>query len=207
MDNRPTADDKVLVIGGGVIGNLIVQSIRAFDIPCSITVAEPSLFHAELAAKAGADHIVTDGDIPGAARQITGAESYKPLLGKSILMGGFTKIFDCVGHTDTLRAAMRAMAGGATLSIVGIGDEVKLDLTPLWLKLQTIKGVYAHGVNLVDGRREHVFETALRFAAAGRVNVHDMVTHTFPLERYQDMIELNMRKSANRAVKTAVSFT
>ncbi len=207
MDNRPVADDKVLVIGGGVIGNLIVQSIRAFEIPCSITMAEPSRFHAELAAKAGANHVVTDGDIPGAARQVTGAESYKPLLGKNILMGGFTKIFDCVGHTDTLRAAMRAMAGGGTLSVVGIGDEVKLDLTPLWLKLQTIKGVYAHGVNLVDGRREHVFETALRFAAAGRVHLHEMVTHIFPLTRYQDMIEVNMRKSANRAVKTAVSFT
>jgi len=206
MDNRPAADDKVLVIGAGVIGNLIVQSIRALDIPCSITVAEPSRFHAELAARAGADHIVTDGDIPGAARQITGAESYKPILGQNILMGGFTKIFDCVGHTDTLRAAMRAMAGGGTLSVVGIGDEVKLDLTPLWLKLQTIKGVYAHGVNSVDGRREHVFETALRFAAAGRVHLHEMVTHTFPLTRYQDMIEVNMRKSANRAVKTAVSF-
>ena len=66
MDNRPVADDRVLVIGGGVIGNLIVQSIRALEIPCSITVAEPSRFHGELAAKAGADHIVTDGDIPGA---------------------------------------------------------------------------------------------------------------------------------------------
>jgi threonine dehydrogenase-like Zn-dependent dehydrogenase len=207
MDNRPAAEDKVLVIGGGVIGNLIVQSIRAFDIPCSITVAEPSRFHAELAARAGADHVVTNGDIPGAARQVTGAESYKPLLGKPIFMGGFTKIFDCVGHTDTLRAAMRSMAGGGTLSVVGIGDEVKLDLTPLWLKLQTIKGVYAHGVNLVDGRREHVFETALRFAAAGRVRLHEMVTHKFPLTRYQEMIEVNMRKSANRAVKTAVSFT
>ncbi len=207
MDNRPLAGDKVLVIGGGVIGNLIVQSIRAFGIPCSITVAEPSQFHAELAIKAGADHVVTDGDIPGAARRLTGAESYRPLLGKSILMGGFTKVFDCVGHTDTLRQAMRAMAGGGTLSIVGVGDEVKLDLTPLWLKLQTIKGVYAHGVNLVDGRREHVFETALRFAAQGRVRLQEMVTHTFPLARYQEMIEVNRRKSANRAVKTAVSFT
>ncbi|MFO7665914.1 MAG: alcohol dehydrogenase catalytic domain-containing protein [Desulfobacterales bacterium] len=207
MDNRPVADDKVLVIGGGVIGNLIVQSIRAFGISCSITVVEPSLFHAELAVRAGADHIVTDGDIAGAAIQITGAESYKPILGKSILMGGFTRIFDCVGHTDTLRAAMRSMAGGGTLSVVGIGDEVKFDLTPLWLKLQTIKGVYAHGVNLVDGRQEHVFETALRFSASGRVRLHEMVTHKFPLTSYQEMIEVNMRKSANRAVKTSVFFT
>jgi len=207
LDNRPTADDQVLVIGGGVIGNLIVQSIRAFGIPCAITVAEPSQFHAELAAAAGADHVVTDGDIPGAARRLAGAQSYKPILGKPILMGGFTKVFDCVGHTDTLRAAMRSMAGGGTLSVVGIGDEVKLDLTPLWLKLHTIRGVYAHGVNPVDGRHEHVFETALRFAAAGRVHLQGMVTHTFALARYRSMIEVSRSKSANRAVKTAVSFT
>jgi threonine dehydrogenase-like Zn-dependent dehydrogenase len=206
LDNRPEPRDRVLVIGAGVIGSLVIQSIRALGIPCTITVAEPSRFHAELAAKAGADHVVTDGDIPGAAVRIAGAVSYKPLLGKPILMGGFTKIFDCVGHTDTLRPAMRSLAGGGTLSVVGIGDEVKLDLTPLWLKLQTIRGVYAHGVNTVDGRREHVFETALRFAVEGRVNLQGMITHTFPLERYADMIEVNMRKAANRAVKTAVSF-
>ncbi|MCE5263448.1 MAG: hypothetical protein LLG97_07925 [Deltaproteobacteria bacterium] len=71
---------------------------------------------------------------------------------------------------------------------------------------QTIKGVYAHGVNPVDGRDEHIFETALRFAAQGRVHLREMVTHTYPLSRYQEMIEVNMHKSANRAVKTAVSF-
>jgi threonine dehydrogenase-like Zn-dependent dehydrogenase len=207
IDNRPAPEDKVLVIGGGVIGNLIIQSIRAFDIPCSITVAEPSKFHAALAAGAGADNIVTDGDIPGAALKFAGAKAYKPILGKNILMGGFTKIFDCVGHQDTLRAAMRALAGGGTLSVVGIGDEVKLDLTPLWLKLQTIKGVYAHGINTINGRREHVFETALKFAAEGRVRLHEMVTHKFPLDRYQDMIRVNMNKPANRAVKTSVAFS
>ncbi len=206
LDNRPAADDRVLVIGGGVIGNLIVQSIRALDIPCSITVAEPSPFHAELISKAGADHLIMDGDIPGAAQKIAGASAYKPLLGKDILMGGFTRIFDCVGHTNTLRPAMRALSGGGTLSIVGIGDEVKLDLTPLWLKLQTIKGVYAHGTNLIDGRQEHVFTTAIRFAAEGRVRLQEMVTHKFPLERYRDMIEINRHKGANHAVKTAVSF-
>jgi (R,R)-butanediol dehydrogenase / meso-butanediol dehydrogenase / diacetyl reductase len=206
LDNRPAAGDKVLVIGGGVIGNLIVQSIRALGIPCSITVAEPSPFHAELTTNAGADHVINDGDIPGATLRITGAEAYKPLLGKDILMGGFGKIFDCVGHQDTLRAAMRCLAGNGTLSVVGIGNEVRLDLTPLWLKLQTVKGAYGHAYNNVDGRVEHVFETAIRFASEGRVHLNGMVTHQFPLERYRDMIEVNRSKAAHRAVKTVVSF-
>jgi (R,R)-butanediol dehydrogenase / meso-butanediol dehydrogenase / diacetyl reductase len=75
---------------------------------------------------------------------------------------------------------MRSLAGGGTLSIVGIGDEVKLDLTPLWLKLQTIKGVYAHAYNDIEGRREHVFQTAIRFAAEGRVQLKEMVPTPFP---------------------------
>lgn len=112
-----------------------------------------------------------------------------------------------IGHAETLRAAMRVLAGRGTLSVVGIGDEVRLDLTPLWLKLQTIKGVYAHGVNVIEGRREHVFQTVIRLVAEGRVRLQGMITHTFPLEHYQEMIEVNRRKGAYRAVKTAVSFT
>ena len=63
LDNMPGHDDQVLIIGGGVIGNLIVQSIRALGIDCPITVAEPSRFHAALVSKAGANHLITDGDI------------------------------------------------------------------------------------------------------------------------------------------------
>ena len=76
LDNPPVAEDRVLVIGAGVIGNLLVQSIRALQIPCSITVAEPSHFHGELAVRAGADHLISDGDIPGAALKLTGAAAY-----------------------------------------------------------------------------------------------------------------------------------
>jgi (R,R)-butanediol dehydrogenase/meso-butanediol dehydrogenase/diacetyl reductase len=50
IDNDPGENDEVLVVGGGVIGNLIVQAIRALGSGCSITVAEPSRFHSQMAA-------------------------------------------------------------------------------------------------------------------------------------------------------------
>ena len=205
LDNLPGNGDRVLVIGGGVIGAMVVKSIRALGIGCDITVIEPSGFAAEYAQRSGADRAIKAAIIDAASR-IAGGKAYQPLLGEPVVMGGFDRIFDTVGHRDTLNRSLRALATNGTLSVLGIGAEVKLDLTPLWLKLQTIRGVYAHAVNTVDGRREHVFETALRFAAEGRVNLQGMITHTFPLERYTDMIEVNMRKAANRAVKTAVSF-
>jgi len=207
LDNKPEQDDQVLIIGGGVIGSLIVQSIRAFDINCSITVSEPSQFHAELTSKAGADHLITDGDVLRHTEDITGARAYKPMLGKDILMGGFSKVFDVVGSADTLNTSMRALRIGGVLSVMGIGRDVKLDLTPLWLKLQTIKGVYTYGYTDVNNERKHIFDIAIDFVKHKRVDLGSMVTHTFSLEDYKEMIEVNLNKPKHKAVKTVVSFT
>ena len=207
LANRPEKEDCVLIIGGGVIGNLLVQTIRALGIACHITVSEPSKFHAELAARAGADDLITDGDLFGRATEITGARRYRPMLGQEILMGGFTKIFDVVAKTGTLRAAMRVMAAGGVLSVVGIGDEAKLDLTPLWLKLQTIRGVYSYGRHDIDGERRHAYDLALDLVREGKVRLEGMITHRFRLEQYPEMIEVNRNKARHRAVKTIVSFT
>jgi (R,R)-butanediol dehydrogenase/meso-butanediol dehydrogenase/diacetyl reductase len=207
IDNMPGEEDKVLVIGGGVIGNLIVQVIRAFDIGCSITVAEPSKFHAELTSKAGADHLITDGDILHNTESITGARAYKPMLGKVILMGGFSKIYNTVASTETLDASMRALRTGGVLSVVGIGKDVMTDLTPLWLKLQTIKGVYCYGYTDINGKRRHIFEIAIDYVKKRKIHIELLVTHTFAIEDYRKMIEINLNKKKHRAVKTVVCFT
>ena len=206
LDNMPDKEDRVLIIGGGVMGSLIVQSIRVFDINCSITVSEPSQFHAELTSKVGADHLITDGDVLYHTRDITGSRAYKPMLGKDILMGGFSKIFDVVGSAETLNTSMRALSTGGALSVVGIGKDVKLDLTPLWLKLQTIKGVYCYGYTDVNNERKHIFDIAIDFVKRKRVDLGSMVTHTFSLGDYKGMIEVNLNKPKHRAVKTVVSF-
>jgi (R,R)-butanediol dehydrogenase/meso-butanediol dehydrogenase/diacetyl reductase len=206
LDTRPDRDDRVLVIGAGVIGNLIIQTIRGLGADCLIAVAEPSAFHAELAVKAGADHPITDGDVLGAASRITGARAYKPTLGPEILMGGFSKVFDTVASSATLNAGMRSLCTGGALSVVGIGSKARIDLTPLWLKLQTVKGAYVYGYNTVDGQRKHAFETAIDLTMQKRVRLEPMVTHTFSIGEYRRMIEVNLSKGKNKAMKTVVAF-
>lgn len=206
LDNTPREGEHVLVVGGGVIGSLIVQAIRLLAGPCSITVAEPSPFHAELVRKAGVDGVIADGRILDHAKSITGARGYKPMLGGEVLMGGFSRIFDTVGTTATLNAGLRSLGTQGVLSIVAIGKEVMTDLTPLWLKLQTIKGVYCYGYTEAGGARRHVYELALDFARQKKVRLDEMITHTFPLEDYARMIEVNLHKGRYRALKTAVVF-
>ena len=102
--------------------------------------------------------------------------------------------------------ALRVLATNGTLSIIGIGKEVKLDLTTLWLKLQTVKGCYGYRYNHIEGSRKHAYEMALDLISSKKVRVDDMLTHKFPLEKYRELIEVNVNKGVHRAMKTAVSF-
>jgi threonine dehydrogenase-like Zn-dependent dehydrogenase len=205
LDNRPEDSDKVLVIGGGVIGAMVVKCIRALGSGCDITVVEPSSFAAEYIKSSGANRTIKGGIIE-AAVEIAGGRAYKPMLGERVVMGGFEKVYDTVGHADTLNMALRVTKTNGILSVIGIGKEVKLDLTTLWLKLQTIKGCYGCRYIDINGDRKHVYQMALDLIAAKKIQVHDMLTHKFPLSKYQEMIEVNVKKEANRAMKTAVSF-
>ncbi|MBN1533361.1 MAG: alcohol dehydrogenase catalytic domain-containing protein [Spirochaetes bacterium] len=205
LDNLPQKGEKVLVIGGGVIGSLVVKCIRALGGRCDVTVAEPSSYAAEYAMASGADRTIA-GNLIDAAVDVAGGRAYRPLLGERVVMGGFHRVYDTVGHADTLNASLRIMAADGTLSLIGIGKDVTLDLTPLWLKLQKIRGCYGYRDNTVKGVRKQAFAMALEMIASKRVRVEDMLTHTFPIERYREMIQVNVEKSRHRAMKTAVSF-
>lgn len=205
LDNRPREGEKVLVIGGGVIGTMIVKAIRGLGIGCGITVAEPSAFNAECVKRSGADSVVS-GDLVDAAVRLSGARAYRPLIGGRIVQGGFNRVFDTVGHSSTLQKALVVTAGGGTVSLVGIGRKVSFDPTPLWLKLQTIRGCYGYGYNDTDRGPRHAFDIALDLMDSGKVAVQDMLTHTFPIEKHRDMIAVNFSKARHRAIKTAVRF-
>lgn len=206
FDNPPQDGDRILVIGAGVIGNLIIQAIRLFAPGCPISVLEPAEHAAQLALRYGASEVIPRGRTLQRASAITGGSVYKPMLGMNILMGGFHKVYDTVASSSTLKLAMRVLAAMGTLSIVGIGAKLKLDPTPLWLKLQTLKGVYAYGFVTYHGQQRHVFDIALDLMAQGRIAADTLVTHRFPLHEFQKIIEVNLNKKKHQAMKTIVTF-
>ncbi|MBW2651216.1 MAG: hypothetical protein JRC66_09505 [Deltaproteobacteria bacterium] len=92
------------------------------------------------------------------------------------------------------------------LSVVGIGRDVKLDLTPMWLKLQTMRGVFAGGYTDAYGGEKHIFQAVIDLVSAKKADIKDMATHKFSIDNYGEMIETNLAKAKNRVVKTMVSF-
>lgn len=206
FDNMPRGGEKILVIGGGVIGHLIMQAAHTLTPDCLISLMEPSGFAAGFAQRIGSVNLIPVDDPFAHTARVTGASIYKPMIGREITMGGYARIYDTVGSASTLNLSMRLLAARGTLSIVGIGGPVKLDLTPLWLKLQTVKGVYGSGRIDHNGSERHVFELALELMQRNRVNAEMLVTHRFRLEDYRRMIAVNRCKNRHNAMKTVVSF-
>ncbi len=206
LDNLPQDGENTLIIGGGVIGSLVLQSLRALNIEAPITVIEPSATTAENLRQLGADHIISGKDVIPQAAAITGGTCYTPLIGESLLTGGFARIFDTIGATRTVKTALRCLAFGGTLQLIGIKPRVVFDPTLLYLKHQRLGATFAYGYNTVEGRREHTFETAIRLAAEGRVKLRQMVTHIFPLQQYRDMIAINRDKARYDAMKTMLCW-
>ncbi|HCY87177.1 MAG TPA: alcohol dehydrogenase [Desulfobacteraceae bacterium] len=206
FDNSPKPSDKILVIGGGVIGNLVIQAVRTLCPGAGIALIEPAAHAAGLAEELGQADIIPFKAVYRTAAEYTGATLHQPQLGHPVLMGGFDRIYDTVGNSATLNMGLRVLGPFGTLSLVGIGSDVKLDLTPLWLKLQQIKGVYGYGRVVYQGETRHVFDLAMEFMNQGKIRTSPLVTHTFTLEEYMEMIEVNLNKAGHGAVKTLVRF-
>ena len=206
LSNKPENNEQVLVIGGGVIGNMVIHAIRALGIPCSITAAVSSGFTAQLARKSGADHTITGNRQLEQAAEITGGKCYQPLLGPSTMMGGFDRVYDCICNSDTVTVALRAVRTGGVVSMIGLSGEVKFDPTMVWVKLITVKGSLYYGLHEWEGKRKHAFEIAIDLVIKKDLKLQDMITHRFKLAEYRKMMEVNVHKVKYRAVKTMFIF-
>ncbi len=182
LSNKPEKDEQVLVIGGGVIGNMVIHAIRALHIPCKITAAVSSNFTAALATKSGADHTVSGKYQLEEAAEITGGKCYVPLLGPTSMMRGFDRVFDCLSKSDSVTMALRAVRTGGVVSLIGLSNEVKFDPTLVWVKLVTIKGSLYYGFHDWEGKTKHTFEIAIDLISKKGLKLQDMVTHKFKLD-------------------------
>ncbi len=205
IDILPENNDDVLVIGNGVIGNLIVQCIRALNIDCRITVVDPSPLAGSRAREAGADHLIQDGDLFGQTVNITGARRYKPPVYDDILMGGYNRVFDNVGTRKTVNTGMRCLAVGGKINVLAFKD-IKIDFSPMFLKSLAMQASLAYKINKINDETEHVFSTAIQLAAEKKIELASLLTHQFPIDEYQRMIEVNLNKGKHQAFKTALVF-
>ena len=119
---RPAAAaDRVLVLGCGTVGFLLIQAIRILRPSCEVTAVAEFPWQAEMARSYGARHTfqASDDGFAQVAR-LTGAKLYEGQAGNRMLLGGFDVIFDVVGTGTTLNQALRWARASGTVVLVGI---------------------------------------------------------------------------------------
>ncbi|HZY65923.1 MAG TPA: zinc-binding dehydrogenase [Rubrobacteraceae bacterium] len=199
----PGPEDTTLVIGAGSVGLFTVAALRHLtEAGRQICVAKHPRQREE-ALRLGANEVVHPKETYTALPRMLGTETHEPELGKTVVMGGAEKVFECVGSPGTMEDAVRLARPGGEVALVGMpGAKSSLDLTALWYKEVSLSGTYAYGVEDYQGERIKSFELAMRLAS--EIGLEKLVGPRFRLEEYREAV--STARSAGRDGNVKVVF-
>ena len=202
------ANDKVLVLGCGPIGFLLIQAIKLLQPACHLTAVAEFPWQAELARQLGADAtFLAHEDGYKATCELTGARLYEGRGRNRMLLGGFDLIFDVVGIPATLHNALRWTRAGGTVVLVGVYlHKMNVDLTPVWHQEVNLIGAVGHDVVTWQGEQVSTFDLALRWMAEGKIQTAPLLTHRFPLTDYRHAFHTALAKKQTHAIKVAFTM-
>jgi L-idonate 5-dehydrogenase len=156
------AGRRVLVVGGGPIGVLVMLAARAYG-AVPVVLSDVLAGRRSCAMALGADAVLdpAEVDLPDRVRQWAG--------------DGFDVIFEASGVPAALRQAITLARPGATLVQIGTlppGD-VALALNQIMARELQYVGSFRYG---------NVFDECIRLTQTGRVALGTLVSQVFPLE-------------------------
>ena len=197
--------DKVLVLGCGTIGFLLIQTILARQPDCEISALAEFPWQAELAGQFGAAHtfLVQEDGYAESAR-LTGAQLYQGRAGNRMLMGGFDLVFDVVGIAATLHNALRWTRASGAVVLVGVNlHPMELDLTPVWYQEVDLLGAVGHDIVSWQGQPISTFELAMEWMQQGIIRPERLLTHRFPLSSFRQAFLTAADKQRSQSIKVA----
>ncbi|CAH1407006.1 unnamed protein product [Nezara viridula] len=175
-----TLGSTVLVLGAGPIGlvtTLVAKYMGAKSLIC-LDIIESRL---QIAKNCGADYtlqITPKDDINVVSKKIEETLGEKP---------GIT--IDCTGYENTVNIGLKATKNGGTFVLVGMGqDEVKIPLVNACAREIDIRGVF---------RYCNDYPRALAIVASGKVDVKQLITHRFSLEKTIEAFETAQKGIGN----------
>jgi len=155
--------DRVVVLGAGPIGLLVLQCARAAGAGVAVVV-EPDPQRARLAGELGATQVLDPF-----------AGDFNERLTQQCGMAGPDVVFECAGIPSTIDQAANLVRRGGTVALVGLAS-VPAEISPMtWL---------AREVSLIAslGYLHEEFDFAMQLIADGRLRVAPLHTRTVGLD-------------------------
>ncbi|HEX3303378.1 MAG TPA: zinc-binding dehydrogenase [Thermomicrobiales bacterium] len=203
LRDPPPDDAKVLIVGSGTIGLLVLAALRLLGKQCDVTVLARHPKQVELAEKFGATRVLRRKSAGEAAQEVTGARRFKLIKGGHTYAGGFDWVFDCVGSKTSVDEGLRVAGPHGHIVMVGCASEVpKLDLSYLWARELTVTGCYVYGREKSLPGEPHSFEVAIDLLAkCPDFGLDQMVTHTIPLSNWRTGFQTVLDRKGSGAIK------
>ena len=196
-----------MVIGAGSIGLLTLHAVKAVAPDCHVMVLARHAQQANAARGLGADEVIVGGDVYAEMARLTGAKAYRAPLNRGMLLGGFERVYDCVGNKNTVTDALRwARAGGAVVMVGYSLDFLKVDLNPVWYQEVDLIGSYVYGQEDWQGRRAHTFGFVIDLMRKGTIRADALITHRFPSSQLPRAVATAMDKRSG-AIKVVLTFS
>ncbi len=168
---------RVLIVGGGSIGQLMLQLVRRRG-ASSVVVSEPHSNRRRLALELGAD-LALDPSAPDATAALRDATE-----------GGADLTIECAGHEKAVEQALQAARRGGTVLLFGVsGPDAQAHIRPydIFLRELTLVGSF---INPFTHQR------AIEALAAGHVTPSRIVSHRFPVDQTAEALRTSRSPEA-----------
>jgi len=176
--------ETVVVLGAGMIGQTIVQAVRAAG-ASRVIVSEPSKARRDKAKECGADVTINpmERDAVEAVREAAAGDM--PAVA-----------FECSGVPAAFYQAPRMIGAYGRIIQVGMFED-KLELSPEMInQALTFRNITLRGCG---GQR---WDIALELMQSGQVRTKQLITHRFPLDDISQAFETQL--NADEAIKVLV---
>jgi threonine dehydrogenase-like Zn-dependent dehydrogenase len=131
---------------------------------------------------------------------------YPPGEDALLVGGGADVVIDSVGNASALYNSLRIVKSQGTIILIGVPANAEIDWTPMVYKEAQIIPSWVYGSDEINGKKQRTFQIALDLISSGRVNVKDILTHTFSIDQYQKALMVASNKRDNDVIKVAFKF-
>jgi threonine dehydrogenase-like Zn-dependent dehydrogenase len=185
----PPGGRAVLVYGSGTLAFAAVALLRHLYPATEVWAATRPGARAALAARLGAHAVLSSspGELVAQVARRAGAAPLEPWSKRDWLQDGPAVVYDTIGSTETVETSLRLIATGGTLVVSGVEPPKRFEWTLLYFKEVRVIGSNGFGVEEVGGVAKHAMEHYFDFVAAG-LDLTPVITHRFPLERWDEAV-------------------
>jgi len=185
----------VAVIGAGTMGLTAIAALRRYTNVDAIMVGARYPHQHKAARLLGADLTVVPDELGRAIRRAAGTRVVGSTLGS-----GVDVTIDAVGSSSSLSSAIGFTRPRGRVVLLGMPNQVDMNLTALWHRETELVGAYCYGTEHGHGDR-HTFELAAEMAAD--LDLGQLVSEVFPLAEYRAAIEHAAQAGPRGLIKIA----